>query len=38
MSKIECPCGLRDHMDDADCRKTLCCECCPLQTEEAAHE
>ena len=30
---IKCPCKLRDYMNEDDCRKTLCCECCPLQTE-----
>lgn len=34
MVEIKCPCGLRDYMEEADCEKTLCCDCCPLQKEE----
>lgn len=34
MVELKCPCGLREHMDEEDCRKTLCCECCPLQKED----
>ena len=34
MSEIKCPCGLRKHMEDEDCRRTLCCECCPMQNGE----
>ena len=31
-----CPCGLRDHMEAADCEKTPCCECCPLKKDDRA--
>lgn len=34
MDELKCPCGLRNHMDSEDCRKTLCCDCCPLQKKE----
>lgn len=33
MDEIKCPCHLRDYMEEDDCRKTLCCDCCPLQKE-----
>lgn len=29
-----CPCGLRGYMEDEDCQKTECSECCPLQKED----
>lgn len=35
MADIKCPCGLRDFMEEADCEKTYCHCCCPLQNGEA---
>lgn len=30
MDEIKCPCGLRNYMEDEDCKKTNCNACCPL--------
>ena len=30
MAEIKCPCGLRNHMEEDDCKKTNCNACCPL--------
>lgn len=30
MAEIKCPCGLRNHMEEEDCKKTNCNACCPL--------
>lgn len=30
MAEIKCPCGLRNHMEEEDCKKTNCDACCPL--------
>ena len=30
MAEIKCPCGLRNHMEEEDCRKTNCNACFPL--------
>ena len=30
MAEIKCPCGLRNYMEEEDCRKTNCNDCCPL--------
>ena len=30
MAEIKCPCGLRNHMEEEDCKKTNCNTCCPL--------
>ena len=32
-AEIKCPCGLRDYMEEEDCKKTDCKDCCPLQKE-----
>ena len=34
MKDIKCPCGLRNHMDEEDCNKTNCDDCCPLAKGE----
>lgn len=34
MNDIKCPCGLREHMEESDCRKTECDKCCPLAADE----
>lgn len=37
MAEIKCPCGLRNDMEEEDCKKTNCNACCPLtkpQTNE----
>lgn len=34
MADLNCPCGLRDYMEAADCEKTPCCDCCPLQCDD----
>ena len=28
--EIQCPCGLREHMEEEGCKKTDCNDCCPL--------
>ena len=30
----KCPCGLRDYMEEEDCSKTKCNDCCPLTKGE----
>ena len=30
MAEIKCPCGLRNYMEEEDCKKTVCNACCPL--------
>ena len=30
MGEIKCPCGLRNHMEEEDCKNTNCNACCPL--------
>ena len=30
MAEIKCPCGLRNHMEEEDCKETNCNACCPL--------
>ena len=30
MAEIKCPCGLRNYMEEEDCKKTNCNACCPL--------
>lgn len=30
MDEIKCPCGLRNYMEEEDCKKTNCNACCPL--------
>lgn len=30
MAEIKCPCGLRNHMEEEDCKKISCNACCPL--------
>ena len=30
MDKIKCPCGLRNYMEEEDCKKISCNACCPL--------
>lgn len=30
MAEIKCPCGVRNHMEEEDCKKTNCNACCPL--------
>ena len=30
MKDIKCPCGLRDYMDQDECKDTPCAVCCPL--------
>ena len=30
MAEIKCPCGLRNYMEEEDCKKTTCNACCPL--------
>lgn len=31
--KLKCPCGLRSYMEEDDCSKTKCNDCCPLSKE-----
>lgn len=30
MKDIKCPCGMRDYMEEEDCSKASCNDCCPL--------
>lgn len=30
MAEIKCPCRLRNYMEEEDCKKTNCNDCCPL--------
>ena len=30
MDEIKCPCGLRNYMEEVDCKQTNCNACCPL--------
>lgn len=30
MAEIKCPCGLRNYMEEDDCKKIDCNTCCPL--------
>lgn len=30
MAESKCPCGLRNYMEEEDCKKTNCNDCCPL--------
>ena len=32
MAEIKCPCGWREYMEDEDCKKVNCDDCCPLLT------
>ena len=36
MAEIKCPCGLRNNMEEEDCKKTNCNDCCPL-TQPKTH-
>lgn len=36
MDEIKCPCYVRGYMEDDDCAKTDCNNCCPLILLEEA--